>query len=109
MIAGRARGLVTRADRVTAVRVDDENLACDGVVIAVGPWCAGPEKWLGIRLPVEAVQGYRQGDGRDKSCQSAQLRRYHRGPDNRPRKESRSRQVPFLKTAPIINWPVCPW
>ena len=63
----------------------------------------------GIRLPVEAVQGYRQGDGRDKSCQSAQLRRYHRGPDNRPRKESRSRQVPFLKTAPIINWPVCLW
>jgi glycine/D-amino acid oxidase-like deaminating enzyme len=57
MIAGRARGLVTRADRVTAVRVDDENLACDGVVIAVGPWCAGPEKWLGIRLPVEAVKG----------------------------------------------------
>jgi hypothetical protein len=51
----------------------------------------------------------RQGDGRDKSCQSAQLLRYYRGPDNRPRKESGSRPVPFLKTAPIINWPVCPW
>ena len=25
---------------------------------------------------------------------------------NRPRKKSGSRRVPFLKTAPIINWPV---
>jgi hypothetical protein len=70
---------------------------------------AEPIHAIRIRLPVEAVQGYRQGDGRDKSCQSAQLLRYHRGPDNRPRKESGSRPVPFLKTAPIINWPVCPW
>ena len=43
------------------------------------------------------MQGYRQGDGRDKSCQSAQLLRYHRGPDNRLRKEFGSRPVPFLK------------
>jgi hypothetical protein len=70
---------------------------------------AEPIHPIRIRLPVEAVQGYRQGDGRYKSCQSAQLRRYRRGPDNRPRKESGSRRVPFLKTAPIINWPVCPW
>ena len=48
-------------------------------------------------------------EGRDKSCRSAHLRRYHRGPDNRTRKESGSSRVPFLKTAPIINWPVCPW
>jgi hypothetical protein len=28
------------------------------------------------------------------------------GPDNRPRKEPGLRRVPFVKTAPIINFPV---
>jgi glycine oxidase len=57
IVAGRAHGLVTSGDRVTAVQVGEEDIACDGVVIAVGPWCAEPEQWLGIRLPVEPVKG----------------------------------------------------
>jgi hypothetical protein len=68
-----------------------------------------PSTLSGSACRSRRCRDYRQGDGRDKSCRSAQLRRYHRGPDNRPRKESGSRRVPFLKTAPIINWPVCPW
>jgi hypothetical protein len=70
---------------------------------------AEPIHAIRIRLPVEAVQGYRQGDGRDKSCQQLSCSGIILVPTTGREKNPGSRPVPFLKTAPIINWPVCPW
>src|SRR5208282_6147631 len=59
-----------------------------------------------VQLSTGAWYAGHRGDGRDKSCQPTQLRRYHGGSDNRPKKEPGSRRASFLKTAPIINGPV---
>ena len=55
---GEACGLVHTDGHVRAVELrSGEMMACDGVVIATGPWCAEPERWLSIRLGVEPVKG----------------------------------------------------
>jgi glycine oxidase len=50
-------GLQKQGERVTAVLLDRGPLACSGVVIASGPWCAGPARWLEMSIPVEPVKG----------------------------------------------------
>ena len=69
---------------------------------------AEPIHAIRIRLPVEAVQGYRQGDRRDKSCQQLSYAGIIVVPTT-GREKIRVAAGAFLKTAPIINWPVCPW
>lgn len=57
LIRGEVRRIETRAARVEHVFVDQARIACEGVVVATGAWCTGPEAWLGIRLPVEPLKG----------------------------------------------------
>ena len=52
-----AVGLRTDGDRVTAVILEDGELACDAVVIASGPWSAQAEQWLNTKIPVEPYKG----------------------------------------------------
>ncbi len=54
---GVARGLRFHGDRVRAVQVGDEEISCDAVVIAQGPWTGQAAAWLGIELPVEPLKG----------------------------------------------------
>jgi glycine oxidase len=56
-VSADARDLVTGDGRVGEVVLDSGSVACDGVVLAVGPWCERPAAWLGTRLPVEPVKG----------------------------------------------------
>jgi glycine oxidase len=42
---------------VTGVVCDSRVTACDGLVLATGPWCAEPARWLNVALPVEPVRG----------------------------------------------------
>jgi glycine oxidase len=56
-LRGEARGLDGRAGRVTAVRLDTGSIDCDGVVIASGPWCEEPARWLDAAIPVEPLKG----------------------------------------------------
>jgi glycine/D-amino acid oxidase-like deaminating enzyme len=44
--AGRVTGVLTNAGRVTGVEVDGTTIACDAVVIAMGPWSILAAAWL---------------------------------------------------------------
>jgi glycine oxidase len=57
VVRAEVGGLHRRGDRVTAVVVDSSPVACDGVVIATGAWCAEPARWLDLPIPVEPVKG----------------------------------------------------
>jgi glycine oxidase len=57
IVRGDVQGLNHRGRRVTGVVVDSGSLSCDGIVIAAGPWCAEPARWLGIPIPVEPLKG----------------------------------------------------
>jgi glycine oxidase len=57
VIHAEVHDLVHAHGCVSAVAVAGEQLACRGVVIACGPWCAEPSVWLGMPLPVEPVKG----------------------------------------------------
>jgi glycine oxidase len=51
------QGLQHDGRRVSGVLVGSEVLACDGVVIATGPWCEAPAQWLDAAMPMEPVKG----------------------------------------------------
>jgi len=53
LCAGRVTGLVTTGGRVGGVEVDGAAIACDAVVIAMGPWSIFAAAWL----PLPAVFG----------------------------------------------------
>ena len=55
--AGTVRGLQQSHRRVTGVVLDDGVLACDTVVLAMGPWAQEAEAWLGIAIPVTPLKG----------------------------------------------------
>ena len=54
---GEARGLASTGRRVDKVRLGDGEIACDAVVVAMGPWSADAGRWLGIPMPIEPVKG----------------------------------------------------
>jgi glycine oxidase len=49
--------LQTESRRVTAVRTENGEIACDAVVLATGPWVAETSQWLGLSLPVTPMKG----------------------------------------------------
>ena len=55
--AGTVRGLQQAHGRVTGVQLDDGRLACDTVVVALGPWAQEAEAWLGFSIPVRPLKG----------------------------------------------------
>ncbi len=54
IVRSRARvdALETAGERVVAVRVGDERVACDAVVLAAGPWTARIAATAGVALPI---------------------------------------------------------
>jgi glycine oxidase len=57
IVEGEVTGLESAGARVTGVALRSGVIGCDGVVIASGPWCEGPARWLGVPIPVEPVKG----------------------------------------------------
>jgi glycine/D-amino acid oxidase-like deaminating enzyme len=55
--SGRALGLQRSANRVTGVLLEDGAIACDAVVLAMGPWAKVAENWLGCPIPIEPLKG----------------------------------------------------
>ncbi len=53
-----ATGFATSGDRVTAVRTDSGDVACDLAVIAAGIWSKPLARQLGSRVPLESERGY---------------------------------------------------
>jgi glycine oxidase len=57
VVTAEAHGVRQRDGRITAISLDCGELECDGAVIAPGPWCEAPARWLGARLPVRPLKG----------------------------------------------------
>jgi len=54
---GHVRGLQRSASRVTAVVMEEGTVACDTVILAMGPWANAAEPWLGCPIPIEPLKG----------------------------------------------------
>jgi glycine/D-amino acid oxidase-like deaminating enzyme len=57
LVAAEALGVRCKERRVTAVVLDDGEMACDAVVVAPGPWTGQLERWFGLRLAVSPLKG----------------------------------------------------
>jgi len=57
VVAKEVTGLKTSGGRVTGVLLEDDEVDCDAVVVATGPWTGGPADWLGIKIPVHPLKG----------------------------------------------------
>ena len=55
--AGNVRGLELSNGRVTGVLLEDSQIACGQVVLAMGPWSRKAESWLDLYLPVDPLKG----------------------------------------------------
>jgi glycine oxidase len=54
---GNAQGIQSSHGRVTGVLLDNDIIACDQVVLAMGPWAGMAESWLRLSIPVEPLKG----------------------------------------------------
>jgi glycine oxidase len=55
--AGSVQGFQPANGRITGVQLEDGVIACDQVVLAMGPWAKTAEAWLGVAIPVEPLKG----------------------------------------------------
>lgn len=54
---GTVEGLEWAHDDVAGVRMADGVIACQNVVLALGPWSAYLKAWIGVDVPVQPVKG----------------------------------------------------
>ena len=54
---GTVGGLTHANGGVSGVLVDGEEVACDKLVLAMGPWSGEVEGWLGVRVPIGPLKG----------------------------------------------------
>jgi glycine/D-amino acid oxidase-like deaminating enzyme len=57
MLQGTVTGLVREGGRVRGLLVDGTELACDKVVVAMGPWSQGASDWLGVPIQMQPWKG----------------------------------------------------
>lgn len=57
LLAGSVKGVDPRPGGGYKVHTGNEDLECDALVLATGPWVADTKAWLGIDLPVRPVKG----------------------------------------------------
>ena len=68
---GRATGLRREGDSVAAVVLDGDEIPCETVVLAMGPWSGEASKWLGTPIDVRPLKGQilrLQAPGRPIAC-----------------------------------------
>ncbi len=54
---GRVTGLRSEGGRVSGVTLENDEIACESVVLAMGPWSGEASSWLGIPVPVRPLKG----------------------------------------------------
>ena len=57
VISGRVTGLERTGGRVTKVLLEEGEISCDAVVLAMGPWSRTGEPWLDAYIPVDPLKG----------------------------------------------------
>jgi glycine oxidase len=56
-VLGEATGIVYDKDKAVGVRMGDNSIACDAVVLALGPWSGTSSLWLDIDVPIVPQKG----------------------------------------------------
>lgn len=54
---GTVKGLEIKGDHVSRVMLEDGELECREVVLAMGPWSRQAERWLNAYIPVDPLKG----------------------------------------------------
>ena len=54
---GRVTGLRRNGERLLGVTLEDGEVACRHVVLAMGPWSGEASAWLGVPVPVRPLKG----------------------------------------------------
>ena len=54
---GTLHGISSSGGRVTGVMLEHEEVACESLVLAMGPWTGQAGSWLGLPVPVEPLKG----------------------------------------------------
>ena len=54
---GTVTGLRVEGGRVRGVTLESGEIACETVVLAMGPWSAEASEWLGVPVPVRPLKG----------------------------------------------------
>ena len=54
---GTVEALMQSHGRVSGVVLEGEEVACESVVLAMGPWTGQVASWLGIPVPIEPLKG----------------------------------------------------
>ena len=57
LITGEVINLQKKGSRITGVTLNTENLVCDSVVLANGPWSSVGSDWLDTSIPVKPLKG----------------------------------------------------
>ena len=57
VVSANVRGVRWNSNRVSAVILEDREIACDQVVMATGPWSREATPWLDIPVPVDPLKG----------------------------------------------------
>jgi len=55
--SGKVRGLRMANGNVLGIYVGENEIACDKLVLAMGPWSRQAESWLNISIPVDPLKG----------------------------------------------------
>ena len=56
-VLSEATGIIFEKNRAVGVRVGDDQIACDAVVLALGPWSGTSSLWLGFDVPIVPQKG----------------------------------------------------
>ena len=56
-LCAEVSGIEPKGDRIAALQMGKEKLACDDVVFATGPWVDGIRTMLGVTVPIRPVKG----------------------------------------------------
>ena len=121
---GEVTSVRRNGDRIESIALGGEHIPCDTLVIAMGPWSARAEVWLGISLPVRPLKGQiirlrasgppycvqhrpPQELRHDQAIRRACLVRHHRGGSRLRRVENHERSRPdhrfHLTHAPLTG------
>jgi glycine/D-amino acid oxidase-like deaminating enzyme len=57
IVLGEATGIIYEKDRAVGVRIGDDQIACETVVIALGPWSGTSSLWVDIDVPIVPQKG----------------------------------------------------
>ena len=57
VLRGTVRGLESAGGRINKVLLDGNEVSCDAVVLAMGPWSRKAESWLDVYIPVDPLKG----------------------------------------------------